>query len=355
VLPANILTEHDEAVEQQGFELLGVPHGSDAFKSQFMAELAAKVAKQLKDNLNTVVPVSAGIQRALDRLLADDGAGLKDLQATLRKIPAKRLDDLLDDNDSYRDDDFDDCPVSRAERRELLGGMEWTVFTTLARALADPTRTLAEVREELRVLAGFQPLREVLEQHFFKRGELLHCFRLLSEARRLVQAAQHDLLPQVRKHEREHAAHQRRFVTFLRQVGGDPGVTRELIEFIENIPVAPAKPVEAALRKADLLLSQTYHQLEEHNADFDALQILEQNKAAFTPEEWDELRALFGLKSLDLEQRLPGGATLTAVENRQQHWRDVAQRAARARRTVAERAVGRLGLMLDELEEHSTD
>ena len=43
VLPANILTEHDEAVEQQGFELLGVPHGSDAFKSQFMAELAAKV------------------------------------------------------------------------------------------------------------------------------------------------------------------------------------------------------------------------------------------------------------------------------------------------------------------------
>jgi hypothetical protein len=323
---------------------------------QRRAELAAKVAVQLKDNLNTVAPVSAGIQRALDRLLADDGAGLERLQAMLRTIPAKRLDNLLDNSELYLDFDFDDCPVSRAERQELLGGMDWMVFTTLARSLADPARTLTEVCTELLIMAGFQRLREVLEQHFFKRGKRLHCFRLLGEARRLVQAAQRDLLPQVREREREHAARQQRFVTFLRQAGGDPVVAQELVEFIEKIAVAPAEPVEAALDKANRLLSQTYHQLEEHNADFNALQTLERNKAAFTPEEWGELRALLGLNGLDLKQRLPDGATLTAVENRQRYWRNVAQLAGvPVRRAVAERAAGRLGWILDELEGHSTD
>lgn len=318
-------------------------------------ELAAKVAVQLKDNLNTVVPVSAGIQRALDRLRADDSAGLKRLQAALRTIPAQLLDKLLDNSEFYLDYDSDDCPVSREERRELLGGMDWTVFTTLARALADPARTVADVAEEMSVLAGFQPLRTVLEQHFFERGESLRCFRLLGEARQLVQKAQREQLPGVREREREHATRKQRFVAFLRQAGGDPVVARELIEFIEKIPVAPAGPVEAALHKADLLLSRTYHQLEEYNADFDALQTLEQGKAAFTPAEWGELRALLGLNGLDLEKRLPDGATLAAVENRQQHWRAVAQLPASVRRTVAERAVERLGLILDDLEEHSTD
>jgi hypothetical protein len=140
---------------------------------------------------------------------------------------------LLGNSEFYLDFDFDDCPVSREQRRELLGGLDWTVFTTLARALTDPARTLAAVAGELSVLAGFQPLRAVLERHFFERGELLRCFRLLGEARRRVQAAQREQLPRVRAREREHAERQQRFVAFLRQAGGDLAVARELIDFIE--------------------------------------------------------------------------------------------------------------------------
>ncbi len=51
------------------------------------AELAAKIAGQLKTSLNTVVPVSAGLRRALDRLLEDNGAGLRRLMEAMRRIP----------------------------------------------------------------------------------------------------------------------------------------------------------------------------------------------------------------------------------------------------------------------------
>ena len=36
VLPVNILEEGNHRVEQQGFTLLGVPHGTDEYKAQFI-------------------------------------------------------------------------------------------------------------------------------------------------------------------------------------------------------------------------------------------------------------------------------------------------------------------------------
>ncbi len=52
-------------------------------------ELARKMSEQLKESLNTVVPVSAGIYRTLQQLRADHNAGLIRLMTTLRRIPAK--------------------------------------------------------------------------------------------------------------------------------------------------------------------------------------------------------------------------------------------------------------------------
>src|SRR5919107_5089301 len=47
-------------------------------------ELSAKIASQLKDSLNTVIPVAAGARRGLDRLLEDDWTGLMRMISTLR-------------------------------------------------------------------------------------------------------------------------------------------------------------------------------------------------------------------------------------------------------------------------------
>src|SRR5262249_12998692 len=134
-------------------------------------ELAAKVAAQLQSGLNTVVPVSAGIRRALDGLLKDRAAGLMHFIAALRRIPPARLAKFLDNEELYRTLEPDDCPVTAAERERLLGDLPWTVFTTLARAAADAALSPAAVVQRLNDAAGFDRLKEVLERHLFKRGQ----------------------------------------------------------------------------------------------------------------------------------------------------------------------------------------
>ena len=58
------------------------------------------------------------------------------------------------------------------------------------------------------------------------------------------------------------------------------------------------------LRQWSRGFDQLFHQLEEHNADFEVLQLLDQNADLFTAEERDELRPLLGLYGFENEKRL---------------------------------------------------
>src|SRR5947209_17547689 len=86
-------------------------------------EMAEKIAQQLQDDLNTVIPVSAGIHRVLTDLMENDATGLNHMMEVLRKIPPKVLTKLLDNEDLYLME-RDDCPVSVEEREKLLGDMD---------------------------------------------------------------------------------------------------------------------------------------------------------------------------------------------------------------------------------------
>ncbi len=116
-----------------------------------------KLSERLKDSLNTVVPVSAGIYRALRQLRANHSAELIRLMTTLRRVPAKRLPKLLDDYQLYVCE-YEDCPVTVEERERVLGTMDWGVFTTAARLAADPAMSEQAIVERLEELAGFGPL-----------------------------------------------------------------------------------------------------------------------------------------------------------------------------------------------------
>lgn len=145
-------------------------------------ELAAKIADQLRDQLSTVVPISAALHQAMDRLLENNEAGLRQLIEAMRRIPSARLEKFLDNAEFYLESDPPDCPVTPDQRRELLGEMDWNAFTTIARAAADPTSDVEGVTQRVNELAGFDQLREVLERYFFKRSYVLRCHRILRDA-----------------------------------------------------------------------------------------------------------------------------------------------------------------------------
>ena len=53
----------------------------------------------------------------------------------------------------------------------------------MARVIAQhPTDNLIEIEAELREVAGFAPLKQILEQRFVERGHLLRAFRIVQQS-----------------------------------------------------------------------------------------------------------------------------------------------------------------------------
>ncbi len=317
-------------------------------------ELSAKIAGQLKESLNTVVPVAAGARRALDSLLEDDAAGLARMVTELRRIPPNRLEMLLDSEEFFQELDFDDCPVGPDERRELLGDMRWGVFTTIARVAADPELGPGEVARRLEEISGFGPLEKILDKHFIERGHILRCYRIVNDAQEVLSEIRYTYLPQRRKEMRQEKDRLDRFLHLIGQAGGDPAARGELEEFVRYHLDVNRREDEVEKLHGDIEseLGSLFHQLIEYNEDFETLQMLEDSDHNLSPAELDELRPLLGLYGGEVEKRLPpGSVSAEYVGERQLYW--VNRRAEAPYGTfeyaVVDRAYTRYGMILDEI------
>lgn len=317
-------------------------------------ELATEIADQLKDNLNTVVPVSAGLQRALDHLLQNDMAGLKQLVRTIRRIPPKRLHKFLDSIDLYLESNPSDCPITSSQRQELLGDMDWTVFTTIAHLAAkiNPVLEMNEIIEHLKDLTGFEQLKEVLDQHFFRRSQILRCHRILNDVRQIFKTIKYKHLRELRNNERAERAKQERLLTFVRQAHGNPSIARELENLIMERVIWDTQLIESLVVGLERDLDSIFHQLEQYNTDFDILCHVIDHTNVFSISELDELKALLGLYGLEIQKRLPPGRiSVEYVSERQRVWRKMRlEDTSSFRRDVAQEVENRYGLLLGELQ-----
>lgn len=322
-------------------------------------ELAAKIADQLEDNLNTVIPVAAGLRRELDRISEEDGR-LGQLIGTLRRIPSTWIDTLLDSDELFRDFDPDDVHVSPDERRELLGDTPWGIFATMARVAADPTLSSEEVVVRLEEMCGFDPLWKALNERFVQRGHILKCYRITNDAQRMLnRELKYTYLPQRQRESRREEDRLERFLAFIQGAGGDPATAGELQDFVRhhlnvNERVSELEELHAEL---DLELSTLLYQLQDYNADFEALQRLGDDDHRFAADELEELRPLLGLYGSGIEKRLPldKSADIEYIGRRQSYWRVKMMEFPHGsvEHAVADRAFTRYGVILDELPETS--
>jgi hypothetical protein len=315
-------------------------------------ELAAKIAAQLHDSLNTVVPVLTGLRCALDRFSGDGVDSLRRLVEALRRVPPGRLTLMLDNPAFFREREYPDCPLTPDERRALVGGLPWGVFATLARVVNDRALGVGAALEQLNELASLDPLKRTLQENFFQRGRLLRCHRILADARRILAQIKVTYLPTLRRQDRAEQQKLERFRAFIREADGDGEVAAELTEFVtRQLSLADrAGQIEALHAALDYELSGLFHELEEHNADYEALRLLESQAASFSAAELAELRSLFGLYGIEAEKRLAGAAADgEVVRQRQIAWRQVALASPPgiARHAVAERAHACYGLLLE--------
>lgn len=341
--------------QRRAFNIIGVMAKIDRSPSiiEQRDRLAGAIASRLRDSVNTVVPVSALLHRLVLRSQGSDGGDLGRIVAQVRRIAPKTLEKMLDDQELYFEAD---CPLSEDERAALLKlAGDWSVFTTVARLAADPALEEEQIIDRLAEMSGFERLISVLRNQFFERTHIIHGFKILQDANRILSEVRFQRLPALRDRARGAAALRTKFLSYLDQARGDRAVARELADFVtESLAARDTDPerTQRAHDQASRVLGRPLYELDNLNKDFGALQDMAAAHEAFSGEESDELHDLFGMHGMDIAQRLPPGKErdLDYVAERQQYWTEQSRYARKpARREIAEHAVTRYGLLIDEV------
>jgi GTPase Era involved in 16S rRNA processing len=292
-------------------------------------DLAKDMADQWQDILNVVIPISAALQGALDSLQANGQAGLKRLIATLDSVSPKNREDILDSQTSFFRVVYPRCSEEKREKlsKELLGEMPWTVFTTIANivyktvlnrkgAVAYEEAVAAAVLE-LREIAGFGQLRMILVEHLVKRAQLLHCYHIVNDVQKVLEKVKFPYQDKFLRDEHNRANKRKRFLDLLQWVSHP--VARELEKFVEE-QLGPRPDPKKLVEEVEPEIGAIREELEVHNGDFEALQLVKEHKDLFQ-EERDELGQLFGLHGLKNEDRLlPSQVTAEYVKQRLKYW-----------------------------------
>jgi hypothetical protein len=335
----------DECGTMRAFNALGVLGQAD-IQDEILEQrhaLAARAADQLSGHLNTVVPVSAALCLALQRHSPEE---LAVWQEELRQIPEPRFQRMLGTDRAFLRE-YPDCPIPTERRRELLSGTSWRVFVVLARELY--RRPLAEAITELELLAGFTDLRQLLRDHFFERGQLLRCHRVLDDVYRLLKSIERKALRHLQRQETSNAEKRHAFLQFI---NSHPESTRpvaaELRAFLETqLPSRTADHLESELTRLLLHVEEAQQELAEVNESFHGLRLLDAAPDEFSAAESTELRHLFG------QSGIPSDAELDSekAKERQLAWHLIHgnSRLGTIRRQIAELAVRLYSRTLDRL------
>lgn len=335
-------------------------------------ELCRKIQDQLLDKLNIVLPVSAALQRFLD---TTNDARLGEMARTIRKLGIS-LDNKgeidvgsefgyligVDTRWKTEDDPEEPYGATPAERAALCGGMPWGTFVTIAKTMRlhssdDPM----SIRTALEEVAGFEPLRQVLNQRFVRRGDLVRAYRITQNALDWLERTLRQGLPELQKRVADQQGQFTDWLEMLGKINSPSGApVAGLAEFLRNERDQRAEILPRALaqlRKSLRHLIWLYHTLQDDNADMDALEHLEvelmDNPTSFTEEEQKEVREVLGSYGRTLADRL-GTRTRpmpSEVSQRMAYWARTAHDGigTNRRQEIAHVVTQRYGILLDEL------
>ncbi|HJT59558.1 MAG TPA: dynamin family protein [Ktedonobacteraceae bacterium] len=334
--------------QSEAFNAVGVMSKIDLYPEvvERRDELANKIATQLKEYLNDVVPISAGIRQALDTLLANNRAGFEQLAEAVRAIAPGKAAKFFDNPNLYLKNS-PDWPLPVERRKQLQGNMDWMVFSTMARVLVDHGLNLEKAGKELNAIAGFDHLKELLELHIFQRSRLLRYYNKTKEARQVLDDLRY--LPKSHKGDADGVNSFERYLKIIqhaRRAGCDPLAAQELEVLVKKNLALQLQPLDMIVERLDRELASIFHDLEHYNDDFGALQKVIKHIDLFSDAEVNELRTLFGLFGLETGDQL----SLEYIKRQQIKWRTSSMKDQLSiRRDVANQAVVRYGLIQKKL------
>jgi Dynamin family len=352
--------EQFQRVIQKGtttFNSLGVLGKIDAFLEDIESapRFARDIERGLRDAVNTVVPVSAGLRHLAD-LLRREPDTLRQLVTLARSVPPETMELLLANDDLFVMELPDGLPTTE-QRATLVKLMPWTVLQTVIKVMGRAAFSPDQCIGELERLSGFDGLLGILQRTFAARGRLLRSHRIVCEADRKLERDAYPFIAQCRELDHTDQDKRTRFLTYLQRLGKssaerDKVVITEIREYVEASCGRVFREAEASGHVQDVRskLSQLKRQFEVYSEDLVFLQTVAEQRHLFTPDEADELESLFGKHRLELRDRLSVANPTSYSRARQEHWRIQSPLGTNAsHQQILEGAARRYGAILFEL------
>lgn len=258
--------------------------------------LAASASVKLKDQVNTVVPVSAGLHRALR-----DNEKTRHFQVLREKlliIDPKMRAFLLKADNVWSDPGITGVAVDTEERIRLKRNYPWGVFALISREILKLTddEPLDIAIERLKDMSGFDRLGKLIREHFFERGLLIRYYGILARLRAICEEIRFVGTTYYRKQYRANKENMKDFCDFIAShPARNNAVADRLRDFLnDHIAIETPEFWEAKREEVGAIIDAAISQLEYVNMCFSGQQLLADHLQDFKPEEIDELRKLFG-------------------------------------------------------------
>lgn len=263
-------------------------------------EQADYVAGSLREQLNTVIPASAGLYQAIVQYEHK----FEEWQKIYKDIPFDAFEFLMESESLFlKDDDkimdllYADSerePLTLDERKALRVDLPWSIFRTIATELYH-AKSFDEAKSNLKDIANMDKVRSVVKEQFFNRSKIIRCYRILSELKKITDTIRRNDFYELRlkandacvwlnmidtcyTDDKEHADSLRAFV--LENSKKTEEIDRLEKEFRRNVVI----PLEETLLK-----------LEEYDQDYQMLKRLQKDRNQWSVDEYQELCQLFGL------------------------------------------------------------
>lgn len=309
---------------------------------------AQYVAESLKDELYTVIPVSAGLHEALTK----NRNRLPKLQTWLKGFPQTafklfmRSDTLYFTEDQrYLEAAFKGCnttPPSVEQRKVMKGDLQWALFRTISQTLYH-ANTFDEGYCQLEEIANMQQVRDTIKERFFSRSKTIRCNRILTDLQKLALKVRRTTFNELRNSRADYDS----WMSIIRigESSYNKPAANSLRNFISSqlpVPEVIDQWESEFVKKLLVPIEDLQQAIKDIDAGFQHLMELQSRRDLWPEEEYEELCGLFGLYGTT---SVPENCD---ISERQAYWQSRVYRLRDHRdRSVAEYAVECYGILLN--------
>lgn len=309
------------SMDTSAFNALGVMTKIDFEESTTLSDWnrrCGQYAAMLKNQLNTIVPVSASVYQTVRQL--EKTGRLREIQDTLAAIPNDEFQEVCSSENLFMGDDdalndyFNTYGISYDQRCKLVKGIaNWMTFYTIAKVMHE--KPYEEALKYLIDYSGMQRVKELVEKIFLSRSRSIRCAKIVQEMYSILQEIHNRRLHDLRTD----VGYRNLYLKIISDSNIKNTHLKQSFEQFVRTNVCTQGQYDDFVRQIkDLMLKVENLQRELCSTDrkSEALLLLESKHEMFSAKEYEELEILFG-RSMDQQ---PDSDRKT-VARRQAYWR----------------------------------